>query len=178
MKEFAVILGLGLVWFTGAIVPETDAAETLAAEKDVAQARVAEAKRLFTNVDKPDINEKVYQDNCASCHGDILEGTGLGPALLTEPLVNGNDLDDIIGSITQGNIEKGMPAWKGRMPDSQIRRLAMLILERQAGFKYDDFGGHGKAIDIDDSKVYCVFQTKPATDSRRSLPPIPRECCH
>ena len=24
----------------------------------------------------------------------------------------------------------------------------------------------------------CVFQTKPATDSRRSLPPIPRECCH
>ncbi|MDO8863951.1 hypothetical protein Q6D67_19880 [Haliea sp. E1-2-M8] len=25
---------------------------------------------------------------------------------------------------------------------------------------------------------WCVFQTKPATDSRRSLPPIPRECCH
>jgi hypothetical protein len=24
----------------------------------------------------------------------------------------------------------------------------------------------------------CVFQTKPATDSRRSLPPIPRESCH
>jgi len=24
----------------------------------------------------------------------------------------------------------------------------------------------------------CVFQTKPATDSRRSLPPIPRKCCH
>ena len=26
--------------------------------------------------------------------------------------------------------------------------------------------------------VVCVFQTKPATDSRRNLPPIPRECCH
>tara|TARA_Y100000815_G_scaffold272876_1_gene302755 strand:- start:747 stop:1097 length:351 start_codon:yes stop_codon:yes gene_type:complete len=25
---------------------------------------------------------------------------------------------------------------------------------------------------------YCVFQTKVATDSRRSLPPIPRESCH
>ncbi|MCK7546344.1 hypothetical protein MLC59_19520 [Marinobacter bryozoorum] len=24
----------------------------------------------------------------------------------------------------------------------------------------------------------CVFQTKVATDSRRSLPPIPRESCH
>lgn len=24
----------------------------------------------------------------------------------------------------------------------------------------------------------CVFQTKPATDSRRKLPPIPREACH
>jgi len=26
--------------------------------------------------------------------------------------------------------------------------------------------------------VCCVFQTKVATDSRRSLPPIPRESCH
>jgi type I restriction enzyme R subunit len=27
-------------------------------------------------------------------------------------------------------------------------------------------------------RVECVFQTKVATDSRRSLPPIPRESCH
>ncbi len=26
--------------------------------------------------------------------------------------------------------------------------------------------------------LQCVFQTKVATDSRRSLPPIPRESCH
>ena len=26
--------------------------------------------------------------------------------------------------------------------------------------------------------IDCVFQTKPATDSTRSLPPIPRQCCH
>ena len=26
--------------------------------------------------------------------------------------------------------------------------------------------------------AHCVFQTKVATDSRRSLPPIPRESCH
>jgi hypothetical protein len=26
--------------------------------------------------------------------------------------------------------------------------------------------------------IDCVFQTKVATDSRRSLPPIPRESCH
>jgi hypothetical protein len=28
------------------------------------------------------------------------------------------------------------------------------------------------------SRATCVFQTKVATDSRRSLPPIPRESCH
>jgi len=28
------------------------------------------------------------------------------------------------------------------------------------------------------ASVLCVFQTKVATDSRRSLPPIPRESCH
>ena len=26
--------------------------------------------------------------------------------------------------------------------------------------------------------IACVFQTKPATDSTRRLPPIPRESCH
>ncbi len=34
------------------------------------------------------------------------------------------------------------------------------------GYKYTIFTG------------VCVFQTKVATDSRRSLPPIPRESCH
>ena len=28
------------------------------------------------------------------------------------------------------------------------------------------------------ARILCVFQTKPATDSRPSLPPIPRESCH
>lgn len=37
--------------------------------------------------------------------------------------------------------------------------------------EYIDFGNFGE----DD---VCVFQTKVATDSRRSLPPIPRESCH
>ena len=31
---------------------------------------------------------------------------------------------------------------------------------------------------VDKLTPTCVFQTKPATDSRPSLPPIPRECCH
>jgi predicted negative regulator of RcsB-dependent stress response len=30
----------------------------------------------------------------------------------------------------------------------------------------------------DEAWSECVFQTKVATDSRRSLPPIPRESCH
>jgi len=34
----------------------------------------------------------------------------------------------------------------------------------------------GKAVEK--RPISCVFQTKVATDSRRSLPPIPRESCH
>ena len=33
-------------------------------------------------------------------------------------------------------------------------------------------------IENDRKRLDCVFQTKVATDSRRSLPPIPRESCH
>ena len=42
--------------------------------------------------------------------------------------------------------------------------IALLLLEHGA-----DVGARSDA---------CVFQTKVATDSRRSLPPSPRECCH
>jgi type I restriction enzyme S subunit len=48
----------------------------------------------------------------------------------------------------------------------------------------DAIGEYG-GIRLDENKElgeigsgYCVFQTKVATDSRRSLPPIPRESCH
>jgi len=37
-----------------------------------------------------------------------------------------------------------------------------------------------KALGMSRARIYewCVFQTKVATDSTRSLPPIPRESCH
>jgi len=36
----------------------------------------------------------------------------------------------------------------------------------------------GDRIGVELFQFKCVFQTKVATDSRRSLPPIPRESCH
>jgi hypothetical protein len=41
-----------------------------------------------------------------------------------------------------------------------------------AANRYDAFADHLPLC------ADCVFQTKVATDSRRSLPPIPRESCH
>lgn len=90
-----------------------------------------------------DINLEVYVRDCAACHGEQFQGGALGPNLLQAPLKRGNELEDIVNSITQGFPDQGMPAWNKVHDESQIRRIAMLILEQQAGFTYtgvDPFG--------------------------------------
>ncbi len=98
-----------------------------------------------------DANEKLYIEQCANCHGDRLEGAALGSTLISPPLQHGNTLEDIVTSISEGFPEQGMPAWKDALSASQIRRLAMLILELQAGFTYDSVDPLGVPLVIPDA---------------------------
>ena len=95
-----------------------------------------------------DVNEALYVQACAACHGDKLEGAALGSTLVKPGLKHGNSLQDIIDSIANGFPEQGMPAYKETLEDSQIQRLAMLILELQAGFTYDGVDLLGVPLEI------------------------------
>ena len=71
--------------------------------------------------------EKLYQANCASCHGAAMEG-GIGPTLGKHVWLHGEPTKaNLIKVISKGVPEKNMPAWSPALSASQIALLADLI---------------------------------------------------
>jgi mono/diheme cytochrome c family protein len=69
--------------------------------------------------------------NCADCHGD--EGSGaMGPALDDGRWHFGGNAGEVYESISEGRPD-GMPAWGGRIPDSQIWALVKYVRSLSAG---------------------------------------------
>ncbi|MEM8937386.1 MAG: PQQ-dependent sugar dehydrogenase [Pseudomonadota bacterium] len=80
-----------------------------------------------------------FQQDCAVCHGENLEGAAQGTPLIGVDLVNGETRENLIESIAVGNPDKGMPAWAGVLSTQEIENLALFIIEKRAGFSYDTF---------------------------------------
>jgi glucose/arabinose dehydrogenase len=81
-----------------------------------------------------------YQENCSACHGAKMEGTQtMGPALLEIEFKNGDTVADVIQSINKGNVDKGMPGFKGILEEPVIKQLAIMITERRVGRRFNDF---------------------------------------
>ena len=81
----------------------------------------------------------LFQDNCAVCHGESLEGAAQGTPLVGVELQKGDTVDEISRSIAEGSPQRGMPEWSKTLDEAEIRRLALLIAEARAGYSYDDF---------------------------------------
>ena len=72
-----------------------------------------------------------YQQLCANCHGDKLQGAQAG-SLLDDVWTAGADDESIARSIRQGFPEKGMPAWGSAIPEKEIRAMVIYIREQRA----------------------------------------------
>jgi glucose/arabinose dehydrogenase len=81
----------------------------------------------------------MYAENCAVCHGENLEGAAQGPALVGAPLVHGETVDALTRSIASGFHERGMPGWSHTMDDAGMKTLAILVAERRADLRYNEF---------------------------------------
>src|SRR3954470_20145218 len=68
--------------------------------------------------------------NCVGCHAH--GGGGMGPALMDNKWIYGSTPQQIFASIVEGR-PNGMPAWRGRLTDDQIWKLAAYVrtLSRQ-----------------------------------------------
>jgi cytochrome c oxidase cbb3-type subunit 3 len=62
--------------------------------------------------------------NCVGCHSH--GGGGMGPALMDDEWRYGGRIDQIAASIADGR-PNGMPAWRGRLTDDQIWKLAAYV---------------------------------------------------
>lgn len=90
----------------------------------------------------PDAMGDVYAANCSVCHGPAFEGSALGPALNAPELVHGSDLESLVASMSKGFGAK-MPAFGQTLPASDIRGLAIYLMEKREGDRGDKGTGVG-----------------------------------
>jgi mono/diheme cytochrome c family protein len=77
---------------------------------------------------------KIYTDNCAACHkedgkgGKIeIEGKSITPDDLTSAKIKAFDDDKIIGYIYKGIEDEGMPAFKDKLSEAEIREVVRYV---------------------------------------------------
>lgn len=89
------------------------------------------------NIGKGDV-AKLYQEHCAVCHGNELEG-GLGGSLLGPQDYVETD-QDMQQWIRDGNQELGMPAFDRELSEAEIRSLVIYIREMRQKAERKDSG--------------------------------------
>ena len=76
---------------------------------------------------------KQFNNNCAGCHGEDLQGAAQGVPLVGVELKSGNTVQEIAAAIAQGSPQQGMPAWSETMKEQQIWNLALYVAEQRQG---------------------------------------------
>ncbi|MBP6217947.1 MAG: c-type cytochrome [Oligoflexales bacterium] len=72
----------------------------------------------------------VFMTNCAPCHGNLGEG-GIGPNLTDEYWIHGGKEEDIIKTISNGVLEKGMISWLPILGPEKTEEVAAYTLSLQ-----------------------------------------------
>jgi cytochrome c oxidase cbb3-type subunit 3 len=87
---------------------------TLAFSNDVET--ISKGKSVFTG------------NNCASCHRVDGGGNTIGPNLTDDYWLHGGEIKNIFGTIKNGVVEKGMPAWGKVMSAQEVRDVTFYIM--------------------------------------------------
>jgi len=75
--------------------------------------------------------EAIYVQNCVACHGAALEG-GIGPNLADNEWIHGGQAEQILATIQNGVLEKGMLAWKDFLSPDQINQVGSYVIQQHA----------------------------------------------
>lgn len=75
--------------------------------------------------------QKVFQDNCVSCHRKDGGGNTIGPNLTDDYWLHGNGIKNVYTTVNGGFIEKGMPAWGKALSPSEVRDVTFFVLSLQ-----------------------------------------------
>jgi aldose sugar dehydrogenase len=80
---------------------------------------------------QPRSGQEIYMQNCASCHGDRLQG-GSAPSMLDDTWRFGGDEATLTRIILKGAVEHAMPAFEGAFSDAEVASLVTYIQEQRA----------------------------------------------
>jgi cytochrome c oxidase cbb3-type subunit 3 len=114
--------------------------EEYANEMQEAQAQQAKlAEKTLKNLDEMEVltdqaslqeGKTIFNQNCASCHGQKLEG-GVGPNLTDQAWLHGCSVQDIFMTIYDGVPSKGMLSWKKQLRPDEIQAVASYIIAKR-----------------------------------------------
>ena len=76
---------------------------------------------------------KVYHTNCDRCHGQDATGSTFASNLRQSVGANGMTEATFASVVSEGRPDKGMPAFKSMLTDSQISQLYAYVKARSAG---------------------------------------------
>ena len=89
-------------------------------------------------VDEVASGEKLYTTNCMTCHKDsgkggkvTVDGKQLNPNDLTADKMKSRSDDKLAKDITEGSPDDGMPAFKGKLTDDQIKAVVKHLRKLQ-----------------------------------------------
>ena len=66
------------------------------------------------------LGQQTFHAHCAQCHGEKAEGSNRAPMLTSARVQEQTTEGDLHWFVTNGNKEKGMPAWGPKLGDVQI----------------------------------------------------------
>ena len=97
-----------------------------------APASAAKEKNPFSgNTEAAAGGKKIYNQNCAQCHGNNLQGMGPAPTLVSDHVKNAVP-GELFWFITNGDLNKGMPGWP-QLPKQQRWQVVSYIETKNNG---------------------------------------------
>jgi cytochrome c oxidase cbb3-type subunit III len=90
-------------------------------------AQDVDLKALLASADVKTKGKDVYMGKCATCHGNELQGM-IGPNLVDNYWIHGKgELNDIMGVVKAGVLDKGMPSWQNVLKDDEVTAVTVYI---------------------------------------------------
>lgn len=108
--------------------------QRIEAEKLASSATALDADTLWKMSRNPvfvNAGRATYQSTCASCHGATLAG-GIGPNLVDGDWLHGGAPSDVLKSVNEGVLAKGMPPWGPVLGGKKVSEVVAFILSNHA----------------------------------------------
>lgn len=81
---------------------------------------------IINNPESVNLGQTIFKANCSACHGSQGEGM-IGPNLTDEYWLHGGKDNNIVKTIVNGVIDKGMMSWKFKLTPTEIGQIVAYI---------------------------------------------------